>query len=81
MFSAAVCLPLEKPDNGGFVLNDADRRQGTIAKYFCDVGYALDGDATRFCVDDGSGSNNVWRWDKEPTCVRKLYLVLNSCFL
>ena len=68
------------PADGDIVLNFADGRVGTIAKYFCSEGFVLVGDATRCCVGDDETAE--WMREDEPTCVRKLYyLVLNSCFL
>ena len=66
---------------GEIVLNDPLRRELTIAKYFCDVGYVLVGDDTRCCVRDVISKRLEWRRKDEPTCVRKLHLVIYSCFL
>ena len=78
----SVCPELEVLAYGEIVLNYVDRREGTIAKYFCDVGYVLVGDATRCCVQRVFSGRLVWRREYPPTCVRKLhYLVFNSFFL
>ena len=72
---------LVEPEYGEIVLNNPLRRELTIAKYFCDVGYVLVGDDTRCCVPNFLLKRLEWRRKDEPTCVRKLHLVLNSCFL
>ena len=75
-FLFSVCPPLTTPNNGGIVLNQSVNQLGTIAKYFCDDGYVLDGDAIRCCV---VGESMVkWMREDVPTCVRKLHLVLVS---
>lgn len=58
--SSENCPALLNPTNGRVMLTD--RSEGSRAVYECDSGYALSGDGSRVCGDDG-------RWTEEqPQC-------------
>ena len=59
-----TCPDLENPDNG--IVNVSGNQPGDTAEYSCNAGFALDGEDTRTCGQDGQWSGS------EPTCVSTL---------
>ena len=74
-FSECINIGLS---DGEVIINDPnfenEVKVGSIAKYFCNEGFVLVGDATRCCMGDGMWSRLLTRGE----CFRKLPLVLNS---
>ena len=59
----SVCIHPGSISNGDIIIS----LNRTVAIYICNNGFTLDGTATRFCKDDGSG----WAED-EPKCGKNL---------
>ena len=60
------CPPLQSPANGLVVQLGSDT--GSVARYSCDEGYTLDGNAVRVCQSSGEWSGT------DPTCESKLHV-------
>nr|XP_020469581.1 sushi domain-containing protein 4-like [Monopterus albus]XP_020469583.1 sushi domain-containing protein 4-like [Monopterus albus] len=65
--SGGVCLPLSKPENGGYTCHPSPCRMfshGTVIEFFCDEGFVLTGDYNYLTCQDG-------QWDSpvQITCV------------
>ena len=60
------CVIPSAPANGSLdVLSN-----GNVIKYYCDIGYTLNGSLERQCGEDGSGWNG-----NEPSCGKCLLII------
>ena len=59
---------LPDPDNGTVTVTS--RTLNSEATYSCDVGYVLDGSATRTCEEAQESTDLVWS-GSAPTCMSK----------
>ena len=64
--AAVNCGDLTAPDNGIVDLNNGTRLS-SIAKYHCNTGYNLQGDAERTCTEEGVWSGNSPVCESKPT--------------
>ena len=63
-----LCPMLPDPDNGTVTVTS--RTLNSEATYSCDVGYVLDGSATRTCEEAQESTDLVWS-GSAPTCMSK----------
>ena len=78
--SVIVCEALELLEDGSvtYSVGEGDPLVfGTIATYFCDIGYSLMGEEKRTCEGNGSSVTGEWN-GTEPTCLGRL---LRASFL
>uniref|UniRef100_A0A3P8UI24 E-selectin n=1 Tax=Cynoglossus semilaevis TaxID=244447 RepID=A0A3P8UI24_CYNSE len=62
-----ACLPLTKPENGGYSCHPSPCRMyphGTVIEFFCDEGFILSGDYNYLTCEDGQ-----WDGPMEISCV------------
>ncbi|XP_041828147.1 sushi domain-containing protein 4-like isoform X2 [Melanotaenia boesemani] len=66
---SGACLPLSKPENGGYTCHPSPCRlfsHGTIIEFLCNEGFALSGDYPYLTCQDGE-----WDGPMEISCVSK----------
>ncbi|KAF7201967.1 sushi domain-containing protein 4 isoform X1 [Nothobranchius furzeri] len=66
---SGACLPLSKPENGGYTCHPSPCRlfsHGTIIEFICNEGFALSGDYPYLTCQDGQ-----WDGPMEISCVSK----------
>ncbi|CAG5866328.1 unnamed protein product [Menidia menidia] len=66
---SGACLPLSKPENGGYTCHPSPCRlfsHGTIIEFLCNEGFALNGDYPYLTCQDGQ-----WDGPVEISCVSK----------
>lgn len=64
---SGACLPLSKPENGGFTCHPSPCRMfahGTVIEFFCDDGFTLSGDYNYLTCQDGQ-----WDGPMQINCV------------
>uniref|UniRef100_A0AAX7TS55 Sushi domain-containing protein n=1 Tax=Astatotilapia calliptera TaxID=8154 RepID=A0AAX7TS55_ASTCA len=64
---SGACLPLSKPDNGGYTCHPSPCRlfaHGTVIEFFCNEGFMLSGDYNYLTCQDGE-----WDGPMEISCV------------
>uniref|UniRef100_A0A3Q3LAI2 Sushi domain-containing protein 4-like n=2 Tax=Mastacembelus armatus TaxID=205130 RepID=A0A3Q3LAI2_9TELE len=64
---SGACLPLSKPENGGYTCHPSPCRMfshGTVIEFFCDEGFILSGDYNYLTCQDGQ-----WDGPMQMTCV------------
>ncbi|XP_028995081.1 sushi domain-containing protein 4-like [Betta splendens] len=63
----SACPPLSKPENGGYTCHPSPCRMfshGTVIEFYCDAGFALNGDYNYLTCQDGQ-----WNGPMQITCV------------
>lgn len=63
----SACLPLSKPENGGYTCHPGPCRMfahGTVIEFFCDDGFVLSGDYNYLTCQDGQ-----WDGPMQISCV------------
>lgn len=63
----SACLPLSKPENGGYTCHPAPCRMfahGAVIEFFCDDGFVLSGDYNYLTCQDGQ-----WDGPMQISCV------------
>lgn len=67
LFPQPACLPLSKPENGGYTCHPTPCRMfahGTVIEFFCDEGFILTGDYYYLTCQDGQ-----WDGPMQISCV------------
>jgi len=78
-FPPSACLPLFKPEHGGYTCHPAPCRMfshGTVIEFFCDDGFFLSGDYNYLTCQDGQ-----WDGPMQISCVSQGWSVLNLRYI
>lgn len=67
-----VCTNQIAPDNGKVTCDNRENLNSNCT-FSCDVGYRLDGNHTRTCIDDNNGDALGMWTDETPTCTGESY--------
>ncbi|KAK2891686.1 sushi domain-containing protein 4-like isoform X1 [Channa argus] len=70
---SGACLPLSKPENGGYTCHPSPCRMfshGTVIKFFCDEGFVLNGDHNYLTCQNGQWDNPMQISCVSQGCIR-----------
>ncbi|KAK2826178.1 hypothetical protein Q5P01_020392 [Channa striata] len=70
---SGACLPLSKPENGGYTCHPSPCRMfshGTVIKFFCDEGFVLNGDYNYLTCQDGQWDSPMRISCESKGCIR-----------
>ncbi|KAM3594369.1 uncharacterized protein V6R79_006588 [Siganus canaliculatus] len=70
---SGACLPLSKPENGGYTCHPAPCRMfahGTVIEFFCDDGFVLSGDYNYLTCQDGQWDGPMQISCESQGCIR-----------